>query len=504
MTASLLGVEHLSKSFGATQALKNVTFDVRLGEVVGLIGENGAGKSTLMKILGGVYVPDSGTIHVNGGSCPALTVKQSLDLGIAFVHQELNLFENLSVAANVFMGREQTRAGMLKLVDSRRLSAMTQPFLHDLGAEFGPDETVGELSLGQRQLVEIAKALSQNARIVIMDEPTSSLTLAETERLLQVVARLKARNVSVIFISHRLNEVKQCCERVWVLRDGQTVAELVGKDIEPATMVRHMIGRELKSIYHAPARERGRAMLTLRKVQTRYRPDESVELTLHAGEILGLAGLVGAGRSELATVVAGLDTPLSGQVLVEDRVVPPGSPGAAIASGLYLVPEDRKGTGLILDFSIAQNISLSNLSSHASRHLIDGASEEREANIQRESLSIRCTNVKQPTTDLSGGNQQKVALAKWLSMAPRVMVLDEPTRGVDVGAKEEIYRIMRGLADRGVAILMISSDMEEVIGVSDRVAVMHEGRITGYLDRHELSEERILSLAIGREQQAAA
>jgi ribose transport system ATP-binding protein len=322
--------------------------------------------------------------------------------------------------------------------------------------------------------------------------------------LMQVIAHLKARNVSVIFISHRLNEVRQCCDRVWVLRDGQTVAELRGTDIEPATMVRHMIGRELKSIYRPPAGARGPVVLRLQKICTQHRPDEPVDLALHAGEILGLAGLVGAGRSELATVIAGLDMPLSGQVLVGDNPVTAGSPGAAISRGLYLVPEDRKGTGLILDLPIAQNVSLADLRRHASYFLIDGVSEEKAANLQRDKLSIRCASVQQPTTDLSGGNQQKVALAKWLSMEPRVMILDEPTRGVDVGAKDEIYRIMRGLADHGVAILMISSDMEEVIGVSDRVAVMHEGRITGYLDRDELSEERILSLAIGREQQAAA
>jgi ribose transport system ATP-binding protein len=504
MGDTFLHVSNLTKAFGPTVALRDVSLEIAAGETVGLVGENGAGKSTLMKILGGVTSPDSGTIITMGKNFPSLTVRQSMGAGIAFVHQELNLFENLTVAANIFIGREQTKGGFLKLVDTEGLSAMARPFLEDLGAEFGPDELVGELSLGQRQLVEIAKALSQNARVVIMDEPTSSLTLAETEKLMQVIAHLKARNVSVIFISHRLNEVRQCCDRVWVLRDGQTVAELRGTDIEPATMVRHMIGRELKSIYRPPAGARGPVVLRLQKICTQHRPDEPVDLALHAGEILGLAGLVGAGRSELATVIAGLDMPLSGQVLVGDNPVTAGSPGAAISRGLYLVPEDRKGTGLILDLPIAQNVSLADLRRHASYFLIDGVSEEKAANLQRDKLSIRCASVQQPTTDLSGGNQQKVALAKWLSMEPRVMILDEPTRGVDVGAKDEIYRIMRGLADHGVAILMISSDMEEVIGVSDRVAVMHEGRITGYLDRDELSEERILSLAIGREQQAAA
>lgn len=498
MVEPLFSLEGITKHYPGVVALRDVDLSVSPGEVLGLVGENGAGKSTLMKILGGVTAPTSGTIRINGSGRQRLTVAEALAGGIAFVHQELNLFENLSAAENIMIGREPRIGGPLRLVDRKRLRALAQPLLVKLGADFGPDTPVAALTPAQMQLVEIAKALSLEARIVIMDEPTSSLTVAETDRLLRVIASLKASGVGVVFISHRLGEVKRCADRVVVLRDGRVVAELRGEMLEPETMVRHMIGRELKSLYTPPARPAGETMLEIIDLRTIGRPDRGVSLDVRQGEIVGLAGLVGSGRTELARAVFGIEPPLSGEIRIAGEAVAVRDPGAAIAKGLYLVPEDRKRCGLVLDLPIAGNVSLANLRALARRGLVDASGEAGLAELWRERLSIRCPNTKVTALSLSGGNQQKVVLAKWLSMAPRVLLFDEPTRGIDVGAKQEIYALMRSLADKGAAILMISSDMEEVIGVSDRIAVMHEGTIAGFLTRDRFSEEAILSLAVGR------
>jgi ribose transport system ATP-binding protein len=498
MSASFLSMTGISKSYPGIRALDGVDFAVGPGEIVGLVGENGAGKSTLMKILGGVVAPSAGAILLDGTSHERLTIADSIKGGIAFVHQELNLFENLSAAANVFIGREPLTGGWLRLVDRKGLSRRAEPFLKQLGADFGPDTPVAALSLAQMQLVEIAKALSRKARLVIMDEPTSSLTAAETERLLRVVARLKAEGVSVIYVSHRLGELEHCADRVVVLRDGRRVAELQRGEIEAPVMIRHMIGRELKTLYRPPAATPGNAILELVGIRTDYRPAQAVSLTLKRGEILGVAGLVGSGRTELARTIFGLDRARGGEIRIDGKPAAIARSRDAVAEGIYLVPEDRKRSGLVLGFPVRDNITLANLPAYASAGLVDRESEGSEAENQRRSLDIRCPGTSVDVGSLSGGNQQKVVLGKWLSMSPRVLIFDEPTRGIDVGAKSEIYRLMRSLADNGVGIMMISSDMEEIIGVSDRVAVMHEGRIAGFLDRTELSEQSILSLAVGR------
>ncbi|MBL8582777.1 MAG: sugar ABC transporter ATP-binding protein [Rhizobiaceae bacterium] len=498
MAAPFLTMTGICKQYPGVRALDGVTFVVSPGEVIGLVGENGAGKSTLMKILGGVTTPTEGMIEIDGAGIEGLTVNASMEAGIAFVHQELNLFDNLDVAANIFIGREPTRAGLLRLVDDAALHRQARSLLDQLGADFGPERPVAELSLAQMQLVEIAKALSLKARLVIMDEPTSSLTASETERLLAVVSRLRADGVSVIFISHRLAEVEHLADRVVVLRDGRTVAELARGEIDAATMIRHMIGRELKTVYRPPAAPPGEPIIELSGLRTVYRPQAAVSLVVRRGEILGLAGLVGSGRTELARTMFGLDRAVAGKIGLAGSKVEIGSPGDAIERGVYLVPEDRKRSGLIIDFSVGDNITLANLPAYARFGLIDAVRELDQAKAQRARLEIRCPDTTVRVGLLSGGNQQKVVLAKWLSMAPRLLIFDEPTRGIDVGAKAEIYRLMREFSDSGVGILMISSDMEEVIGVSDRVAVMHEGRIAGFLERHELSERAILSLAIGR------
>ena len=493
-----LRLSGLRKTYPGVVALADFSIEVRPGEVIGLVGENGAGKSTLMKILGGVTEPDSGTIEIDGVKRSALTVADSMAAGIAFVHQELNLFDNLDVAANVYVGREPTKYGFLQLIDTDKLFRTVQPYLDRLGATFSPATPVSRLSLAQQQIVEIAKALSLQSRLVILDEPTSSLPIAETEKLLEVIAGLKVHGIAVIFISHRLHEVIQASDRVIVLRDGNLVGALEGDAINHDTMVRLMVGRALKVNYATPAVSGGDAVLSIRGLRTSAYPGREVSLDLHAGEILGLAGLVGAGRTELARVLFGIDRPEGGSVTLNGQPVHFATSADAVRAGVFLVPEDRKGSGLLLDLSIAQNITLPNLRAYASGIVVSQDAELKRAERSRTDLDIRTSDVSQRTTSLSGGNQQKVVLAKWLAMKPKAIVLDEPTRGIDVGAKAEIYRLMRALSDSGVAVLMISSDMEEVIGVSDRVAVMHEGHIQGTLDRAECSEENILRLAVGR------
>ena len=497
MADPFLELISVSKTYPGVVALDDVSLAVSSGEVIGLVGENGAGKSTLMKILGGVIAPTSGVVRVDGVERGSLTVPDAIAAGIAFVHQELNLFDNLDVAANVFIGREPLFGGPLKLIDRKKLHRDVQPLLDRLGVDFKPDTLVSDMSIAQRQLLEIAKALSLNSRLVIMDEPTSSLTLSETERLMKVIAGLKSEGISVIFISHRLNELMLCADRVVVLRDGRVVGELGRGRIGHDAMIRLMIGRDLKSLYTPPAAPPGDRALELVDAETSAWPGCTVSLDLRQGEILGLAGLVGSGRTELARAVFGVDRLLGGAIRLGGEPLAIATPREAIDRGIYLIPEDRKRSGLLLDVSVAENISLPDLASYSRARLVSTRSEADNAEKQKRKLGIRAPSVATEVASLSGGNQQKVVLAKWLSMAPRVLIFDEPTRGIDVGAKNEIYEMLRVLADSGVAILMISSDMEEVIGVSDRIAVMHEGRISGFLDRKDFSEHNVLQLAVG-------
>ncbi len=493
-----LRLSSVRKTYPGVVALAGFDMTVAPGEVIGIVGENGAGKSTLMKILGGVTRPDSGTVEIDGAAHDGLTVGGSMKAGIAFVHQELNLFDNLDVAANVFIGREPRTGGILNLVDETRMRADVAPYLTRLGASFAPDTPVSRLSLAQQQMVEIAKALTMNARLVILDEPTSSLPLSETEKLLDVIAGLKAEGIAVLFISHRLAEVEAACDRVVVLRDGVLVGTLAKSEINHDRLVQLMIGRDLKIAHAAPNASRGAARLVASGIRTAAYPRHGVDLDLHAGEILGLAGLVGSGRTELARVLFGIDERFAGTISLDSAPVALRTASDAVERGIFLVPEDRKGAGILLDLSIAENISLPNLSAYAPGGLVAPGKERVQAEQSRRELGIKAPTVTTTTGSLSGGNQQKVVLAKWLAMKPKVLIFDEPTRGIDVGAKAESYRLMLGLADAGVAVLMISSDMEEVIGVSDPIAVMHEGRISGFLDRADFTEENVLTLAIGK------
>ncbi len=489
----LIGV---TKIYPGAVALRDVDLSVAGGEVVGLVGENGAGKSTLLKVLGGAIAPDAGAIVIDGSRHARMTPSSATAQGIAFVHQELNPFDNLDVAGNVLLGREIRRGWPGRLDRAAMVRAVT-PILKMLGTRFGAEDPVADLSLADRQMLEIARALSIRARLVILDEPTSSLTMAETRRLLAVIAQLRADGVAVLFVSHRLAEIEAVADRVMVLRDGRVSGALARDQISRDRLVRLMIGRDLARAEPRADPARGAPVLGISGLRTRANPNVRVDLTLHRGEILGLAGLVGAGRTELARAVFGIDPVKGGHVSVHGRTLPPGSVAAAIAAGLCLVPEDRKAQGLLLDFAIAANIALPNLTALSRAGVVDLAGETALAEDSRRQLSIRTPDVARAAAELSGGNQQKVVLAKWLARKPDVLLVDEPTRGIDVGARAEVYRLMRDLADRGVGILMISSDMEEVIGVSDRVAVMCRGRITGILDRDELSEEAILRLAVG-------
>jgi ribose transport system ATP-binding protein len=498
MASPVLQMRAVGKRFPGVVALEGVDLEVYPGEVVALIGENGAGKSTLMKILGGVYEPDEGEILFEGRTVAVRSVAEATSLRVAFIHQELNVLDNLDVASNVFLGREPLRGGPLRLVDRAKMYREAEVYLRRLGLDVSGRAPLARLSIAQRQLVEIAKALSQEARLLIMDEPTSSLTLTETARLISVVSDLRSRGVSVIYISHRLGEVEQLADRVIALRDGRNAGQLAREEITHERMVRMMVGRAVESFYAGAEGAARETFFEVRSLRTRRYPQHAVSFGVRRGEILGFAGLVGAGRSELARAIFGVEPPVGGALRLGGEPLRIRSPQDAIARGIYLVPEDRRRSGLIVEEAIRKNVTLPALRRYSSVGLVRGAEERRVANEVCKRLNVKSPSIEARVGNLSGGNQQKVVLARWLSLEPKVLILDEPTRGIDVGAKAEIYELTRRLAGQGVAIIMISSDMEEILGASDRVAVMHEGRLTGVLGREECSEESIMRLAVGR------
>jgi ribose transport system ATP-binding protein len=491
----LLEVRAVSKQFPGVRALTDVSLKLAAGEVVAVIGENGAGKSTLMKILAGVQRPDSGQVLLDGAPVDIRSTRDALHLGIALIHQELNLADNLDIGANIYLGREPRRLGIIdrKAIDRQALSCMRR-----VGLDLSPRTIVGALPIGRQQMVEIAKALSVNARVLIMDEPTSSLTQHETEQLFAVVRDLRSKGISIVYISHRLGEVKALADRVVVLRDGRNAGELAREQVSHERMVRMMVGRDLSQFYTRSAHPPGPTVLEVQDLRTPAHPRHPLSFSLRAGEIVGVAGLVGAGRTELLHTLFGVTPAVGGVIRLDGAPIHPRLPLEAIRAGLALVPEDRKQQGLILEMAVRHNLSLPSLRRTRKAGALLNRAAER--NISREMvsrLSVRTPSDDQVVQYLSGGNQQKVVIGKWLAINPRVLLLDEPTRGIDVGAKQEIYRLMETLAAAGVAILFVSSEMEEVIGMSDRTLVMHEGRITGELSRHQLSEEAIMHLATG-------
>ena len=494
----LLEIRHISKRFPGVRALHDVHLSLHPGEVLAVVGENGAGKSTLMKILAGVQTPDAGEIRVDNQPVSLTSVREAQQAGISLIHQELNLADNLGVGANIFLGREPTRR--FGLIDGPSIESRSRAVLEQIGLDVAPGALVRTLALGQRQLVEIAKAISVESRILIMDEPTSSLSQRESERLFEVIRALSHEGVSIIYITHRLSEVEKIADRVVVLRDGENAGELAKSEIDRDKIVRLMVGRDVSQFYARTQHAIGDVVLKIENLVTPANPGRQVSASVRKGEVVGIAGLVGAGRTELLQTIFGVDHALAGRVLVSNEHVTSGSPTDAISAGIALVPEDRKGHGLLLEMSVRDNISIAALREHLkAAGLLDRGFEDRAAASATRDLGIATPSAAQVVRLLSGGNQQKVVLGKWLATEPRVLLLDEPTRGVDVGAKHEIFRIIEGLAKRGMAILFASSELEEIIGISDRVLVMHAGRITGELSRGELSEEAIMRLATGRD-----
>ena len=498
---AVLEVRGVSKRFPGVLALDKVCLSLGKGEIVAVLGENGAGKSTLMKILAGVQRADSGQIQMDGADVRIHSVEDALNHGVALIHQELNLADNLDVGANIFLGREPRRAS--GLIDKRRIEAEASKYLKQVGLDIDPNLLVSRLTIGRQQMVEIAKALSVDARVLIMDEPTSSLSQAEADQLFVVIKELARAGVSIVYISHRLGEVKVLADRVVVLRDGKNAGELQREEISHDTMVNLMVGRDVSQFYPHEPHEPGEKVFEVRDLVTPAHPAERLEFSLRRGEIVGVSGLVGAGRTELLQTLFGVTPALSGRILVDSKEHQIKSPMEAIGAGLALVPEDRKQQGLILDMAIRENMSLATLVRDQKNGFLNLAKE-----LEISAKMVKDLNVKTPSDEqivrlLSGGNQQKVVLGKWLAQNPKVLLLDEPTRGIDVGAKAEIYALMETLVKTGVAILFVSSELEEILGMSDRTLVMHEGRITGELQRSELSEEAVMRLATGRTKEAA-
>jgi ribose transport system ATP-binding protein len=491
----ILEVIRVSKSFPGVAALSDVSLQLNRGEVLALIGENGAGKSTLMKILAGIQTPDAGAIRLEGQTQRIQSVQDANRLGIALIHQELNLCDNLDVASNIFLGREPRQFGF---INHRKLRDDGQAILQSIGLATPPETIVKTLSIGQQQMVEIAKAISTNARVMIMDEPTSSLSQKETDRLFDMIDQLRKRGVSIIYISHRLSEIKLIADRVEVLRDGRNAGGLSREQITHEAMVQRMVGRDWSSFHPHQPLSPGAVALDVRGVRTFAFPHHEVNFQVRRREIVGLAGLVGAGRSELLTTLFGITRPLAGQIVVAGRPIAAENCRQAIDAGMALVPEDRKAQGVVVDMNVRENMSLCRLKQLTrSRLFIDHRRERQSVTELTDKLGVRTPSIEQFVKLLSGGNQQKIVIGKWLACAPKVLLMDEPTRGVDVGAKQEIYRLMDQMAAADAAILFVSSDMEEILATADRILVMHEGRLTGELARPQFSEEAVMNLATG-------
>jgi len=488
-------MQGIDKSFSGNQVLKNVSFSVEKGEIHALMGENGAGKSTLMKILTGIHSRDNGTIDVKGKPVEYKHPKDAELDGIAVIHQELNILPELSVAENLFLGDERTyrKTGWLK---TKEMNNEAVTLLSELGLTIKATERAGNLSVGKQQIIEIAKALKTKAEIIIMDEPTAALTGREIDTLFATIRELQKKGVTFIYISHRMEEIFSLCQRITVLRDGELVGTKVIADTDFDAIVKMMVGRELGGRYPNYDLNPGNVKLEVRGF-SREKEFEDISFSVREGEIFGISGLMGAGRSELVETLFGYRKANGGEVLLDGKKVDILNPRVAIQHGLGFISEDRKTKGLITDFSVKDNLTLTNLDAISTSSWISAKKELDLYDQLVEKLGIRTSGANQTAKSLSGGNQQKVVIAKWLWIRPKVLILDEPTRGVDVGAKKEIYMIMNELAQQGVAIIMISSELPEIIGLSSRVGIMNEGKMMTILDREELTEEKIMHYATG-------
>ena len=496
----LLSLEHAEKSFGAVRALADGDIALFPGEVHGLVGENGAGKSTLVKILAGVHRPDAGRLVLDGEEAIFDNAKQSQSAGIAIIFQEPTLFPDLTVAENIFVGMQPLKR--FRRIDGRRMRREAAAVFQQLGVRLDPERLARGLSIADQQLVEIVKALTTNARVIVMDEPTAALTTTEVERLFGIVETLRARGNAVLFVSHRLEEIFAICQRVSVMRDGRHVLTKPIEELTTQSIIRAMVGRDMDALFPTTPSEPGAVVLKVDRL-TREGVFTDVSFEVRGGEIVALAGLVGAGRTEVARAVFGIDRSDAGSVEIDGRRLPPGSPTAAMAAGIGLVPEDRRQQGLVMDFSIERNIALASLDTVRRAGLIPRGAERRFARDWALRLQLKYGKLTNPVWTLSGGNQQKAVLAKWLARKPTLLIVDEPTRGIDVGTKAEVHRLLSELASQGVAVLMISSELPEVLGMADRIIVLFEGRVMREFARAEATEEAIMHAATGIVEDAA-
>ncbi|HAM80004.1 sugar ABC transporter ATP-binding protein [Ornithinibacillus bavariensis] len=489
----------VSKSFSGNQVLHNVQFEVKKGEIHALMGENGAGKSTLVKVLTGIHERDSGQIKVNGGEVHFTNPKQAEARGIVVIHQELNIIPHLTVSQNMFLGKELTygRSGIL---NHRKMKALTEESLQKLGVtNISPDDIAGDLSVGKQQMIEIARALATNAELIIMDEPTAALTEREIASLFEVVTDLKRKGVAFVYISHRMEEIFQICDRITILRDGEYIGTENISDTSFEQVVKMMVGRELGERFPARKSKIGNIVFEVDNLSSKDGTFHNVSFTVKEGEILGVAGLMGAGRTEVMETIFGYRKKDSGSVKLNGKELKMRHPNDLINAGVGFITEDRKSKGLVLGSSIRENIALVNLKTVSQKGVISNKKERDLVEKLIERLHVRTTGKEQEVKSLSGGNQQKVVIAKWLGINPKVLILDEPTRGVDIGAKKEIYSIINELTEHGVAIIMVSSELPEILGVSDRIMVLHEGSVTAFIDREDADQEIIMLAATGGE-----
>ncbi len=500
MNDIILTMENINKSFPGVNALKGVDFELRQGEVHALLGENGAGKSTLMKCLAGIYPVDSGTIVFNNRQVAINEVADSLALGISFIHQELVLADRLTVAENIFMGREPiTRIGF---IDRRKMNRESQRLIDMLDGNFHCSLLAGMLSTAQKQIVEIAKALSMQTKVLVMDEPTATLTDREVEKLFELILSLKQQGISIVYISHRLEEIFRVCDRITVLRDGENIVSVDVKGTEKESLIQYMVGHSLDQYYVRSEKKIGEVILETSNLSRSDGKVRDASFSLRQGEILGFAGLVGSGRTELMQMLFGIEKPQSGVITVNGREIAVGNTSVALRHGIGLVPEDRKLQGLILDNAVKFNLTLGVLRQFMRLVMVNWKKEDEITRQYVSKLAIKISSPLQKAVNLSGGNQQKVVLSKWLAILPKILILDEPTRGIDVGAKSEIYALIDQLARSDISIIMVSSELPELVNMCDRMYVMHEGRITACLDHDDFDHERILRFAFGVENNA--